>query len=273
MPITFLQTVSQYALSILPWVLIGIGIAYFLEKHLNPNMIHKYLGSFGNKTILSSIGLGMISPLSILSFLPVAKEFINMGAHPGILYGFLIAERTYDFQSFFIISSLFGVKFAILNALAIFISLYISIMILKDEPINFKIDMEAVKNHFWKRQLKLLSIVTIGIILSAFFRTYMPADIFRHTTGSPLGGMAGGLLSGFVLYLGPIIANYPIAKAFLDLGMSHAGVFTFLTISPVINIVIISIFGGTVGYRVTLKSFLIYTQVALILTLLFIPIL
>lgn len=273
MPSSFIQTIFQYALSILPWVVIGIGIAFFLEKKLTANSVRKYLGSFGNKSIITSIVFGMISPLSIMSFLPVAREFIEFGAHPGILFGFLIAERAYDLQSFFIISTLFGFKFAILNALAIFISLYVSIMILKYEPINFVIKKEKTHNHFWYRQLKLLLIVLAGIFISALFRTFIPEEGFKQTTGSTMGGIMGGLISGFVLYLGPIVANYPIAKAFFDLGMSVPGVFAFLTVSPIINIVIISLFGGTVGYRVTLKCFVIYALMSLIFTLLFVRIL
>ena len=71
------------------------------------------------------------------------------------------------------------------------------------------------------------------------------------------------------MYLGPVIANYPIAKAFLDLGMTHMGVSAFLTISPIINFVIFLLFGGVVGYQTTIRAFLIYGVTSLFLTLLF----
>ena len=265
---TLIQTIVQYSGSILPWVVIGIGLAYFLEKHITPHTVKRYLGTFGNGRMLTAIFLGMVSPLSIMSFLPVAREFIDLGAHPAVLFGFLIAERAYDLQSFFIITRLFGIKFAILNAFAIFISLYLSIVALEHERINFTINDGKRHNHFWYRQVKILGVVGIGIVVSALFRSVIPQNHFENMMGDTVGGITGALLSGSILYLGPIIANYPIAKAFADLGMSQVGVFAFLTVSPVINIVIISLFGGTVGYRTTLKSFCIYGMAALICTLL-----
>ncbi len=269
----FIQTTLQYAISILPWVVLGIVLAYYLENHIKPKTIHKYLGSFRGSSMVTSIILGMISPLSIMSFLPVANEFISLGAHPGILFGFLIAERAYDLQSFFILSSLFGIKFAVLNAMVIFVSLYVSISVLKFEKIQFNFDRKKQHNHFWQRQLRLLLIVIAGIFLSAVFRTIIPSASFKESMGTTIGGIIGGLSSGFLLYLGPIIANYPVAKAFMDLGMSSIGVFIFLTVSPIINVVIISLFGGAVGYRITLKSFIIYFLVSFSLTLVLIPLL
>lgn len=269
----FLQTFYQYAVIILPWVLFGILIAYLLNKHLNAQKVKKYLGSSGKGKIVSAVLLGMISPLSIMSFLPVAEEFIDLGAQPRLLFGFLVAERAYDLQSIFIISSLFGIKFAVLNFSVIFISLYLSVINMRNKRIVFSGQKDGKHNHFWLHQIRLLLIVVTGILLSAFLRSFIPQQEFQQVTGNPVGGILGGLVSGFILYLGPVIANYPIAKAFFDLGMSVQGVFVFLTISPVLNFVIIILFGGAIGYRQTLKSFFIYTCYALFLTMLISPLL
>lgn len=267
----FIETLTNYARTILPWIFLGIILAYFAEHHLTPKTVRKYLGSSGRSQIIAAIVLGMISPLSILSFLPLASEFITLGASPGILFGFLVAERAYDLQSFFILTGLFGLRFAILNALAIFISIYIAIVALRNQKIRFRAKKKKQQLSFWQRQFRLVVIVISGIFVSALLRSVIPQDAFQSVTGSSFGGISVALLLGLGLYLGPIIANYPIGKAFLDLGMSVPGVFAFLTVSPVINVVIIAIFGAAVGYRTTFKSFLIYGFISLLFTIIFIP--
>ena len=262
------ETVADYSRSILPWFVLGIGFAYFVEKRLKPETIKQYLGGFSFQKIISAIVLGMVSPLSIMSFLPVAREFVNLGAHAGMLFTFLVAERAYDLQSFFIISSLFGIRFAFLNAFAIFISLFITAVTLKNERINFVIHKEKQRN-FWHQQFRLLCIVMVGILISSLIRVSIPQKFFQQYAGNAGSGLASGILSGFIVYLGPIVANYPVAKAFLDLGMVEIGVFAFLTISPVINLVIFLLFGGVVGFRTITKAFIVYGITSLFLTLIF----
>ncbi|MDP3940773.1 MAG: permease [bacterium] len=264
----FIETIANYSRSILPWFLLGIGFAYFVEKHLKSETIKRYIGVFSLQKTVSAIVLGMVSPLSIMSFLPVAREFVNLGAHAGMLFTFLVAERAYDLQSFFIITSLFGIRFAILNALAVFVSLFITAIALKNERIKFVIHKEK-RHNFWNQQIRLFGIVMVGIFLSSLIRVSIPQEFFHQYAGNAGSGLVSGILSGFLIYLGPIIANYPLAKAFLDLGMVEIGVFAFLTISPVINIVIFLLFGGVVGFRTVTKAFIVYGITSLLLTLIF----
>jgi uncharacterized membrane protein YraQ (UPF0718 family) len=268
---TFLSTFILYAQSILPWFAAGIIIAYIVEKNFRPAVIKKYFGSANLKKLFVAQILGMLSPLSIMSFLPIANEFIHSGAHPGVIFSFFIAERAYDLQSFFIIASLFGIKFATLNALAILLSLLISAYTIRNEQVKFRFHSENEHHSFWFRQSKLIVIVILGIIVGALLRTLIPASFVQSATGTTIGGIAGGSILGFLLYFGPIMGNYPVAKAFADLGMSSSGVFAFLTISPVVNIVVILLFSGAVGFKNTYKAFLAYGVSALILTILFSP--
>ncbi len=263
---TFLSTFLFYAKAILPWFAVGIGIAYIVEKNFRPAIIKKYFGSADVKKIFFAQLLGMVSPLSIMSFLPIANEFIQSGAHPGVIFSFFIAERAYDLQSFFIIASLFGFKFAVLNALAILVALLAAAYAIRNEKVTFTIKGENEHHNFWFRQSKLLGIVFIGIVIGALLKTLIPQSLMHTTTGSIPGGIVGGSILGFLLYFGPILGNYPVAKAFADLGMSSAGVFAFLTISPVVNLVVILLFSGAVGFKNTYKAFLVYGIIALLLT-------
>ena len=265
----FLTTVVNYALSIFPWLIIGTIVAFFLEKKINKNTITQYFGGMSLKRLALVQILGMISPLSIMSFLPIAHELTQMGFNPGVLLSFFIAERAWDLQSFFIISGLFSVKYAVLNGIAIFTSLTVTALFLRREFVHFKAKGTQVHNGFWKRQSRLLLLVCLGIVLGAILRTFIPEREFQHYAGSPLQGFLISLVLGFLLYFGPIVGNYPVAKAFSDLGMSNAGTFAFLTVSPILNLVVITLFGASIGYKKTLKAFFIYSISAMIMTALF----
>ena len=99
----------------------------------------------------------------------------------------------------------------------------------------------------------------------------IPVKQFTQLTGGDINGFFGGTILGFLLYFGPIVGNYPVAKSFADLGMAKSGIFAFLTIAPVINLVVIMLFGGAVGYKNTYKAFIAYAIAAITLTIVLFP--
>lgn len=269
MPGIFLPTLLSYSRMILPWFVLGIGLAYFIEDRIKPKSIRHYFRPDGMLKTVMALVIGMVSPLSIMSMLPIANEIVTSGASPGLVFAFLVAERAYDLQSFFVISSLFGPILASLNAVAILLSLLAAAYVIKHEKIRFPTKKRHHHHDFLGRQFRLLTIVSVGILAASVFRTFIPADAFTDLTGTYAGGLAGGAILGFLLYFGPILGNYPVARAMADLGMSPAGVLTFLTLSPVVNIVVILLFGAAVGFRNTLRAFAAYGITALIFSALF----
>ena len=249
----FFETLKSYTFLILPWFLLGIILTFLVEKYLHPKILKSLTGKFNFIEIAIVVVLGMLSPLSIMAFLPVAGE--------------LAEWRAYDLQSFFIISSLLGIKLAILSVVVILTSLLVSAYSLKNEKVIFRAKEKRKKEAFWKRQLKTLLIVIVGIILGALLKTLIPKNYFGQLSGGKLSGIITSLIIGFSLYLGPILGNYPVAKAFSDLGMSGAGILTFLTISPILNFVIILLFSSSVGFKKTLKAVLVYSITGLILVI------
>lgn len=265
----FIDSLIQYALAIIPWLILGSFLAAIAETQIKPNLIKKVLGKFSYSKLFAAELLGMISPLSILSFIPIADELVTLGASPGLLFSFFIAERAYDLQAFFIVSGLFGLKMATTNAVAIFISLVVTAIYLKNHNVKIKHSTSKTKITFLSRQLKLFSTVSLGIIIGATMRTLIPPQLFSSITGSTFGGIISALILGFTLYFGPLAGNYPVARAFADLGMSPAGILTFLTVSPIFNLVIIIIFSSIIGLRKTLKPVLIYTAISILASVLF----
>jgi uncharacterized membrane protein YraQ (UPF0718 family) len=264
----FFETLKTYTFLILPWFLLGIILTFLVEKFLHPKVLKSLTGKFNFAEIILVMILGMLSPLSIMSFLPIARELAEWGVPTAVLFSFFIAERAYDLQSFFIISSLLGIKLAILSTMVIFFSLLMSAYSLQGEKVIFREKGERKKEVFWKRQLKTLLIVVVGIILGALLKTFIPKNYFVQLSGGKLSGIITSLIIGFSLYLGPILGNYPVAKAFSDLGMSSAGVLTYLTVSPIFNFIIILLFSSSVGFKKTFKAVFVYSITSLVLVLL-----
>lgn len=260
-----LNTFIQYLQNIVPWLLLGTVFAYLIDRFIPRKNIGKFLNIRGAKGIFLIHFLGMISPLSIMSFLPIAEEFVLLGASPAAVLAFLMSERAYDAQSFFIISGLFGLKLAALNFSAIFISLLGASYFLKTEKINLE-KQENSNHHFWKNQSRIFIFVLLGIAAASVFRHAVPEGIFFGYVAGELNSALAALILGFLFYFGTILGNYPIAKTFADLGMAPLGVFIFLTVAPLLNLVIILLFSGVAKFRPTLKYVFIYSLIGLLIS-------
>ena len=269
----FLETFGSYAKSIIPWFFLGSVVSFWVEKWIRPRVIRRYLGSLNYGKMLVLQLLGMVSPISIMTSLPVAEELVNLGGSPGLILGFLAAERAYDLQSIFIISHLFGLRFAILNVLAIFLALSLASLAVMRDKFTVTSHSAKVPPSFVGSQLRLFGLMLVGILVGAGLRTIVPVGMFRDLTKSSLTGMLVAVFMGLLLYFGTILGNYPVGKAFLELGMSKAGVFAFLTVSPLFNIVVILLFLSVGGVRSCLKLFGVYTAAAILLSLFAAPVL
>jgi uncharacterized membrane protein YraQ (UPF0718 family) len=226
------------------------------------------LGRNGFWRALAALAVGMLSPLSIMSQLPVSGSLVRLGANPALLLGFLAAERSYDFQSFPIIAGFFGTRFAALNSAAIFLSLVAAFAAQFHSAVVFREPKgKESANGFLRRQGMLLAVVIGGLVVAAAVRSAVPEQAFAGLAKTELGGSAVGVASGFGLYFGSILGNYPVAKAFAELGMSATGVFAFLTVSPLFNAVVIGLFVSVARITDVVRFFAAYTVSALALSL------
>jgi uncharacterized membrane protein YraQ (UPF0718 family) len=81
----FVDTFVSYASLILPWYAVGVVLAYFAEQQLKPKWIEHNFGKVSWEKLIVAQVLGMVSPLSIMSFLPVARELVGLGFNSGLL--------------------------------------------------------------------------------------------------------------------------------------------------------------------------------------------
>ena len=264
----FISTFISYTENILPWFVLGTAAAYVIDRSVDIRVIRSFLGKVSVRNVLIAQAAGMISPLSVMSALPISGELVRLGAQPLMLLGFLIAERAYDLQSFFIISNLFGIKTAIINALIIFVSLVASTWSFRREKFQFTADKTKEKTNYWRGQGKTLLVVFVGITIGAALRVLVPLTSLGVLMGSWLGSVITSLLLGFGLYFGTILGNYPVAKSLADLGMAPVGTMVFLSVSPIFNLVVMTLFLSVIKGKYVVKMFGVYTLVSLILSIL-----
>ncbi len=258
----FLLSTFQLSLNIIPWFFLGSILAYIIEHRLASTKILSSLRRFTIWQIIVATILGMVSPLSIMSFLPVARSLVKKGVHPSLLFSFLMSERSYDLQSFFIIAGFFGLKIAVISAAIIFASLLLATFFIKDEKITFHGKNTGKDHNFLSTQVRLFLIVFLGILVSAACKAIVPSTFVFQFAHNPIGALVSGLAFGFVFYLGPVITNYPVAKVFAELGMAPIGIIAYLTISPILNSVILVMFSSVTSRRLTLLFVASYTLCA-----------
>lgn len=262
----------MYVVGIVPWFVVGIVISYFLDQRLDATWLKRFSGKLRFDGLVASQMAGMMSPLSIMSGLPIARELANKGVNPGLLLSFFIAERAYDLQSFFIIRGLFGLRFAVLNAVAILVSLVVAALCIRNDVVRFKGGRRKKKSTgtgFWVRQARMMLLVLGGIVFGAAIRSFVPTDMVSELAGGYVRGLVSAVGLGFALYLGPVVGNYPVAKALADLGMAEVGSLAFLTVSPIFNVIILALFGAAVGFGNLVKPVSVYVGCALGLTVVF----
>lgn len=259
-----------YSEQVLPWFLAGLVLAVVIEKRFSNKTLPKYFCEYRPLNVAVLLLLGMISPFSILSGLPLALTFLRQGAHPALLLSFFAAERVYDLHSFPIIGNIFGWEFAVVNAIIVFVALFVATWSVRTSTIAYHARTKTGnKNNEWMKHAKMLLIVMAGIAIAATFRVLVQEDAFLHFAGGLVGGTLTALFLGSILYLGTIDGNYPLAGAFSELGMHGAGLMTFLSASSLLNVVIVALFASSISPRVVAKYFLIYGAVATILSVCF----
>ncbi|MDP2630208.1 MAG: permease [Candidatus Uhrbacteria bacterium] len=266
----FTHVLIEYAWQVLPWFFAGLLIAIVVEKRFANKKLPSYFCEYRPLSVATLLLVGMISPLSILSGLPLVMQLLRQGAHPALLLSFFAAERVYDLQSFPIIGGIFGWKFAIINVLIVFIALFVAAWSVKWSVVAYHARPETtVKHDGWKKHVKMLLVVVVGITIAALFRVLVPEHTFAQYAGGLLGSVLTALLIGLSIYMGTIIGIYPLANAFSDLGMLGAGLMTFLSASSLLNVVIIALFLSSISPRAVLKYFIVYGGIATALSMLF----
>lgn len=270
----FYIKIIELSLSILPWILIGSVVDYAFGRIIHFKSLVTYLKDPTPRKIFLVEIFGMFSPFTTMSFLPIANKLAKRGAHVGLLLGFLGAERAYGIQSFFILSALFGVKIAFFHLVVLVLSLFIaSLLTQKTSSAKEDIEESLVKDPdgikmFMHRQARIYLFVFIGVVLAAGLDAFVPASFANVFSKNEAFSVVGAIILSFVVYLGTIFGNYPVAASFLDLGMPMISVFLFLVLSPLFNAVIIFLLASSIRIRYVIRFVALYGIAGFALSLL-----
>ena len=241
---------------VFPWLIVGIGISFLLKKYLSEGVVKRFLGKSTILAILIAEVIGAFSPVSIIALLPLASSMLAEGASPATLSAFLLAARAYNPEALPVSLSLLGFKITILNLLITFLGVTLCSLSLRNK--DFTIKAKSASNSVFLTQIiEFSSYIIIGIIIAGLVVTAIPTHFVAQHGGSSIFSIPLTMLFGFVVYLG-FVGYFPIAKSFIDLGISHAAVVTFLSSASIINLTFLLMFIPIIGKKNTLKIFFIY---------------
>ena len=247
---------------VFPWLIVGIGISFILKKYLNEEVVKRFLGKATIPAILLAEIIGAFSPVSIVALLPLASIMLSEGASPATLTAFLLAARAYNPEAFPVSLSLLGFKITILNLFITLLAVTLCSLSFRNKA--FTISNNKVKiTNFSSQIIEFSSYIIVGIIIAGFVVTAIPSSLIAHYGGSSIISIPLTMLFGFLIYLG-FVGYFPIAKSFLDLGISHAAIVTFLNSASIINLTFLLMFIPVIGKKNTIKIFFIYLFTVLI---------
>lgn len=254
--IDWYQHSFAYFKTVFPWLIAGIGISYLLKSSLNDTLVKRFLGKANIPTILIAEIIGAFSPVSVIVLLSLSSTMLTDGASPVTLIAFLLAARGYNPEALPVSLSLLGFKITVLNLLITFLA--VTFCSLSFRSNNFKIKTKKRQEvGFYLQMATFIGYLLIGIIIAGFVVTTIPPTTITQYGGKSLASLPILMLFGFVVYLG-FVGYFPIAKSFLDLGVSHAAIITFLNSASIINLTFLLMFIPIIGRKNTFKIFSIY---------------
>jgi uncharacterized membrane protein YraQ (UPF0718 family) len=266
------------------WVLgmaLGSAISVFGKEkihHLFTALQRKKLGVLG---IIPASLIGITSPLCMYGTIPVAASFAEKGMEEDWLAAFMMGSILLNPQLLFYSAALgpeaLIIRFASCFVCGIAAGLVVRFFFKKHSFFNFSgftasVNRDIDPNPFLRflknllRNLKATGLYfLIGIILSALFQQYVPADIMATLFGK--GNRGFGLLMaatiGVPLYMcgGGTI---PLLMAWLSEGMSMGSATAFMITGPATKITNL----GAVKIVLGIEHFVLYLVFTIVFALL-----
>ena len=263
-------------------MLIGSFISIFAKDRISNAVANTKSEKWGIIGIITSVILGVISPLCMYGTIPLAATFSKKGVREDYIASFCMASVLLNPQ-LMIYSMALGVKLAwvrIISCMLCGITAGILIYIfyvkknkkffdfskvdvsISNRDIDNNLFIRYIKNFF--RNVKATGpYFLIGIILSALFQRYVPEELVIKIFGqNEAFGVLMAATIGVPLYVcgGGTI---PLIKDFLYRGMSEGAATAFMITGPATKITNLSALKICLG----IKNFVIYIIYVMIFSL------
>ncbi len=287
---------SRFFINILEFfagLAVMLVVIFFLNLFVLRKLpLDKLIVSLKNKnTIISNLLsalLGAVTPFCVCTTIPVFVGMVQAGAGTAVAVSFLLASPLLNISAAYLISFLFGLKFAIYFSLAVIIFSSLGGIMVKylklEEGINPQIiegdsgvkcasgrgykEAAATSVRFLKQ---LLFPLLAGAVIAGFIHNYVPVTLVEKLNALPLLVVIPLMaLIGFPLYVN-ILTLAPVCYSLVDKGMSQAAIITFMAsgagISLPTAIVLSRILKKKLFVFYLLYTFLAYCAIGLIFKL------
>lgn len=227
-----------------------IFLVSYVQSYFPPERTKKIIGRFkGVKANIVGALLGTVTPFCSCSSIPLFIGFTNAGLPIGVSFSFLISSPLVDIAAFLLLSSIFGMKIALVYVIVGIILAVIGGIIIdklgmeeyvekyiKDSK---AIDIEAPelskrdRINFAKEQSlftlkKVWLYVLIGVGIGAVIHNWIPTDVIQNILGSnnPFSVLLATIV-GIPMYA-DIFGTLPVAEALFFKGVGLGTVLAFM---------------------------------------------
>lgn len=264
------------------WVLgmlIGSAVSVFLKDH-----IHGIFRSLGNKKlgvvgIAAASALGIASPLCMYGTIPIAASFSKSGMKDDWLAAFMMSSILLNPQ-LIIYSAALGTTALVVRIVSCFLCGMAAGLLIRffckdrtffdfngfEEPKNRDTDPNIVIRYLknlWRNIRATGLYFLIGILLSALFQRYVPAEAMTFLFG---GNEALGVLMAATIGV-PLYAcgggTIPLLIQWLADGMSMGSAAAFMITGPATKITNL----GALKIVLGIKRFLVYIAFVMVFSL------
>lgn len=230
----------------------------YIQSYFPPERSKKILSKFhglGANTIAAL--LGTVTPFCSCSSVPIFIGFTSAGLPLGVTFSFLISSPMVDLGSLVLLTSIFGVKIAVLYViLGLVVAIlggslieklhmepYIESFVLRAGSVDIDSPDLTMRDRliYAKEQMvstfkKVFPYILIGVAIGAFIHNWIPTEWVVSLLGrnNPFGVILATIL-GLPFYA-DIFGTIPIAEALLSKGAQLGTVLSFMmsvtTLSP-----------------------------------------
>jgi len=227
-----------------------IFLVSYIQSYFPPERSKKILGRFhglGANTIAAL--LGTVTPFCSCSSIPLFMGFTGAGLPLGVTFSFLISSPMVDLGSLVLLTSIFGVKIALVYVvLGLVIAVAGGTLIQKLNMENHvesfilqagAIDLESpelsqldrlvyAKDQVVRTFRKVFPYILLGVGIGALIHNWIPEDFIVRLLGSgnPFGVIIA-TIAGVPMYA-DIFGTIPIAEALLSKGAQLGVVLSFM---------------------------------------------
>lgn len=227
-----------------------IFLVSYVQSYFPPERTKKIIGRFkGVRANIVGALLGTVTPFCSCSSIPLFIGFTNAGLPIGVSFSFLISSPLVDIAAFLLLSSIFGMKIALLYVIVgIILAVIGGLIIDKLGMENYveqyikegkAVDIETPeltkkdRANFAKEQSlftlkKVWLYVLIGVGIGAIIHNWIPTDIIQKILGSnnPFSVLLATVV-GIPIYA-DIFGTLPVAEALFFKGVGLGTVLSFM---------------------------------------------